>query len=233
MDPDSQVISILRVVLAIGPIALYFLGLGLINSQARPCLVSSRVDFTVLTTACVPVIVWPVVTLVEVGHYGLAGATVGVLGLLFGLLLPRREAGWVIYNISDEQCQAVVRRMCRRQGWRLEPAGVDGSVEAGSREVDGRIEPIGLSLSRHSLPWLRNVTLRVEPTRCPAEGEWPSIRRRFVDALEAELGHESMLPSPAGASLVIAGTTLLGLPMWYLFRHMDAIVEVVRRILFA
>ena len=42
-----------------------------------------------------------------------------------------------------------------------------------------------------------------------------------------------MLPSPTGASMVVIGAALLGVPMYYLLNHMNAIVDVVKHIFFA
>jgi hypothetical protein len=80
------------------------------------------------------------------------------------------------------------------------------------------------------MPWLRNMTLRIKPA-----GNQPSLEARdaLLATLDRELRKESMLPSAAGAGLVVIGATLLGLPMWYLFSNMNAIVDVVRRMLLA
>ena len=51
-------------------------------------------------------------------------------------------------------------------------------------------------------------------------------------AVAREIRREAMLPSPAGASMVVIGAALLGVPMWYLFHHMDAIASAVRQVLF-
>ena len=59
-------------------------------------------------------------------------------------------------------------------------------------------------------------------------GAYPNSARVFE-----EMAAEGLLPSPTGASLVLIGAALLGVPMWYLLHHMGAIVDVVRQILFA
>jgi hypothetical protein len=55
------------------------------------------------------------------------------------------------------------------------------------------------------------------------------IRREF----EAQLETVSRLPSPTGACLVMLGVGLLIVPLWMMSRHMNAIVEIVSRILSA
>ncbi|GMV96731.1 MAG: hypothetical protein AMXMBFR83_10910 [Phycisphaerae bacterium] len=218
MDARDQVMFVLQVVMALGPIALYFLGLGLVNSQSRPFLISARRDFTLLASAFIPLILVPAIGLVRQGHAWLAGLSVLLVAGLFVVMLPGRRATWVIYNVSAGQLRRVFERVCRRNGWR-------------SRCADGEwlIEPAGLKLMIHRVSWLRNATIEIHPV----SPEGPDRMEPFLGGLAQELERESMLPSPTGASLVVIGAALLGLPMWYLFHHMDLIVHVVRRFLFA
>ena len=44
VDAPAHVVFVLEVLIALGPLAVYFLGLGLVNSQPRPCLVNARAD---------------------------------------------------------------------------------------------------------------------------------------------------------------------------------------------
>lgn len=217
MDARDQVVFVLQVVMALGPIAVYFLGLGLVNSQARPLLISARRDFTLLGSAFLPLILVPGVALIRNGHGWLAvGVLAGVL-ILFATMLPARRGIWVVYNVGGGQFLRLLQRACRRRGWQLQ---VEGDLLT--------VQPGGLQITRHGVSWLRNVTIEMRGAgrRSPAVAE-------LIDALRRELDHESMLPSPTGASLVVIGASLLGLPMWYLFHHMDMIVDVVRQILFA
>ena len=222
VDSGDQVVFVLQVALALGPLAVYFLGLGLVNSQAKPVLASARADFILLTTAFAPVICWPTIALVQQGRLGMAAAVVAAVAGLFWYLVPTRTGGWVIYNISPEAVAEVIRRTCRRHGWTFA-----GHPE---RDEDCTVEPLGLRLTAHSMPWLRNVTIQLARPLTGLALD-PAVARQFASALAGELGRESMLPSPTGASLVVLGAGLLGMPMWYLFRNMDAIVDVVRRIL--
>ena len=56
MSSADEVVFVLRLALALGPLAIYFLGLGLVNSSARPCVVRARADFVVLAIAVVPMV---------------------------------------------------------------------------------------------------------------------------------------------------------------------------------
>ena len=87
-----------------------------------------------------------------------------------------------------------------------------------------------MRITQTGLPWLRSVTLHTEG---PATAEARAARRELIAALREEFQSETMLPSATGASLVLIGATLLGLPMWYFFHNIHAIVETVRRILSA
>lgn len=224
MDSAGQVIFVLQVVLTIGPVAVYFLGLGLVSSQAHPCLVSERSDFTLLALAFVPIILWPFVALLKGGSIAVAFILLSAVVVLFWVLLPRRHDGWVIYNISYEECRRVLERACARLGWQVDKAPPSGD------ELDSVIRPLGLGVSLHSMPWLRNVTVRCRGLDGRSHGQ---EREALGEQLARELRRESFLPSPTGAGLVVIGATMLGLPMWYLFRNMDSIVDVVRRFILA
>lgn len=217
MDARDQVVFIFQVVMALGPIAIYFLGLGLVNSQARPFLISARRDFTLLASAFIPLVLVPAFGLLGNGHGWLALAVVTGVMFLFVAMLPARHSAWVIYNIGPGQFLRLLGRACRRQGWQLR---ADGDVLF--------VDPVGLQLVRHGVSWLRNVSLEFQ-----GAGRHSAEAGRLMTALNDELARESMLPSPTGASLVVIGASLLGLPMWYLFTHMDQIVDLVRQILFA
>ncbi len=217
MDVFDQAVFVLKVILALAPLSLYFLGLGLVSSRARPCLVSARVDFALLGVAFVPVIALPVMALVGQGQAHLVTAVVLALVGLFVFLLPRRDQSWVIYNCSPAQGRRLLQQAARGLGWQL------------ALDADGpsTIQPVGLRVTQAGLPWLRSVTLHIDG---PASPEARCARREFIAAIREELRHETMLPSPTGASLVLIGAGLLGLPMWYFFHNINAIVETVRQI---
>ena len=62
MDTNAQVILVLKLVLNIAPPALYFVILGLVNSQSRPHLISSRNDWLALMVVFFPVLLFPVLS---------------------------------------------------------------------------------------------------------------------------------------------------------------------------
>jgi len=219
LNSTDQVMFILQVILAVGPLAVYFLGLGLVNSQGHPVMVNSRADFTLLTIAFLPMIIMPVIGLVGSGLAWLGLAIVVAVVISFFCVLPGRRKGWVIYNIDIRHCRRLVELTCRKLGWSVEQRGENLIVG-----------PDQLVISFEHLPLLSNVTLHISNDKEPA-GHAGSDQ--LLGILRQKLYGQSMLPSLAGASLVVIGTGLLGLPMWYMFFHMEAIVEVVRDILFA
>ena len=83
VDASAHAVFVFEVLIALGPLAVYFLGLGLVNSQPRPCLVNARVDFVWLTVAFVPVIAVPSVAMVQQGLLVVALSVVLGVALLF------------------------------------------------------------------------------------------------------------------------------------------------------
>ncbi len=221
MNSADQVILVLQVVLMVGPLAVYFLGLGLASSRPHPYLVSERSDFVLLALAFVPIICWPLISLFAIGRLALAGAMLSGLTALFLLLLPRRHDGWVVYNLSPQELRRALRRACLRRGWQIEYSSPNDD------ESEAVVTPVRLTLSFSNMPWLRNITLRCRTS----DSDGINARQELLGALSHELEYEAMLPSPTGAGLVVIGTTLLGLPMWYFFHHIGAVVDVVRSIL--
>ncbi len=216
MNSAEQVVFVLELLLVLGPLAVYFLCLGLVNSLAHPCLVNARVDFVLLATAFVPVLLAPLVFLLQNGLPGLALVVLAVVIAIFWAMLPDARSRWVIYNCSLPQFRRLLTQSTRRLGWTIDHA--DERVH---------ILPAGLDLQIHAIPWLRNVTFHISSESDSA------ATQRLLCVLKEEMAAEGLLPSPTGASLVLIGAALLGVPMWYLLHHMGAIVDVVRQILFA
>jgi hypothetical protein len=221
VNSSDQVTFVLQLVLALGPLAIYFLGLGLVNSQAHPCMVPARTDFVVLTVAVVPMVMGPVVALVDLGGWWPAFVAGLVAVGFIASMLPRRNSGWVVYNTSLPQCRRLLCRACHRLGL---------SAEGGEDQV--HVPEAGLTVMLSSLPVLRNVTLSMR-TPPSEDNKGDAIVRRLMDTLEHEIRQETMLPSPAGASMVVIGATMLAVPMWFLFNNVDAIARAVRQIFFA
>jgi hypothetical protein len=102
--PESyQVVDVLMLVANVAPVALYFLVLGLVNSHARPYLITSRSDFIVLTSVLVPVLMWPVPGFAQAGMIWILVVGLCMALAVFLWLLPSQHAGFVVYNISESR----------------------------------------------------------------------------------------------------------------------------------
>ncbi|HSW45061.1 MAG TPA: hypothetical protein VLM89_05775 [Phycisphaerae bacterium] len=220
MDVINQAAFVLKVIVALAPLSLYFLLLGLVSSRARPHLVSARADFAILAMVFIPVIGLPLVAMIGRGQHHIVTGVVVVLLATFFALLPRRDRSWVLYNCSPSQGRRLLLQAARRLRWQVTRHD-DDSLEIRSAQ---------LRITHAALPWLRNVTLHTDG---PLTAQGRADRHTLMAALSEELQHEQMLPSATGAGLVLLGAALLGLPMWYFLHNISTIVEAVRRILSA
>ena len=214
-------VDTLIMVANVAPIALYFLILGLVNSHARPYLISSRSDFIALTIALAPVLMWPVPSFVQAGMVWPLIVGLLLAAVAFFLLLPRHDAGFVIYNISEARCMRIVGEAMRRLGLR-------GRWDGGTWRSEG--DDFRVHLGKVAM--LRNVTLHVEGDPSPtadavAGGNGP--KSTLVDQLGLELATGlkcvSQLPSAMGACLVVIGVAIMIVPMWMVSRHIDDLVD--------
>jgi hypothetical protein len=213
----ERALAAIEVLVLVGPVAVYVLWLGLVNSRPTPRLIRLREDFLTLTVAIVPFVAAPMVRLVRAGQGEFAVLFAALVLVCFLRLLPHRQAGWVIYNVVPGGVERLTDAAVRSLGW---VSSWDG------RRL--RIPDRGLVLELRSLPALRNVTLHLRSCE-------PGPSDRDIEQLRAELGRllgrEAGLPSVVGACLCLAGVTLLIVPLGMLSRHSDAIAEVVTRVL--
>lgn len=212
MDTNAQVILVLKLALNIAPPALYFVILGLVNSQSRPHLISSRNDWLALIVVFCPVLLYPAVWLATGGYYLSSLVAVALAGLGVCFSLPRPQSGWVVYNCS----RASVRKALITA---LERAGVE--YEAVNAELL-YLPAYRLELRLSGLSVLKNTTISVVSSR-PPEGLIGRIERR----LQMQLDATETLLNPSGPAMLIAGTSMLILPLLMMVRHMDAFVRVV------
>ncbi len=217
MDNAYQVAVLLKLLLLVGPIAVYFIVLGLLNSQSVPRLVDARTDFLVLTFAVCPVLLAPAPSLWQQGYGWVLAPALALAALVMRALLPRRNSGWVIYNLSVHRARVLVERCLRDLGWRFEAA--DGVL---------KVTQPGLEIRFSSLPVLRNVTCHLA---FADDASRETLEARIRDRLETALSRQQLLPSLAGSCLMVVGIGLMILPLWMMSRHSDAIAEVVTRLL--
>jgi len=219
MDSTADVILVLQLLVNLGPLAVYFIILGLVNSQGRPRLLSCRADFVALTVVFLPVLVWPVPFLAAHGWWWLLGLGAACVAVAFACLLPRSDAGWVIYHTTENEARAMVRHAVRRIGF-------DGHWSGRRLNVPDACATIRLS----PFPWLGCVSIHLRGQTGRPD---PHLVTRIQEQLQHQLARRSLLPSVVGTCLVVVGVVLWLVPLWMMLRHMDAIVDVVGSLLFA
>ncbi len=220
MGADEQVVFVLELTVAVGPLAIYFLALGLLNSRSHPYMIGLRADFSFLSIAFFPLMMVPLAVLPTRGWAGpwIIGLA-ALVPVFWWVVRSRLGFGWVIYNSDVWRCREAVCHACRRLGW--EATAEDDRIQIAAPRLE-------LHFSTFSL--LRNVTLRIVADE--GRKNLPAIER-LGQALERELKAEALLPSSTGAGLVLVGSALLAVPMGYLVHHMEAVVDVVKRIFLA
>ncbi len=214
MDPAGQVILVLKVLLHVGPVAAYFVTLGLVNSQSSPKIVDARTDFLALTFVFCPLLYWPVPGLVQGGLWWVVLIGLALLLPAFQAFLNRVGDGWVVYNISDRRAIRLLDRAARELG---------RAYSWDDRTL--RLDDGSLSLRLSALPVLRNVTVHVHADADEGRQVAAALRERFAALLSAH----QLLPSVTGSCLLLLGVGLMMLPLWMMSRHSAAIAEVVNR----
>jgi hypothetical protein len=188
-----------RSILALGPVAIYLLLLGMINLSRRPLLVSGGRDAAALALALTGMLIvgpfelflpWP--TIVHYGPY------VWVLVLCFyllcvtmGILMLRPRL--VIYNISVDKLRPVLADAVTRLDSEARWAG------------DSLVLPnLGVQLSIDNFRLLRNVSLKSVGANQDLHG-W----RRLERVLAASLKQADVTRNPSGLMLFFAGSLIL------------------------
>ncbi len=204
-----QPTDVLMLVGNIAPIAVYLLALGLVNSHARPHLITARADFVALTSVLVPVLLWPVPNLARGNTIWLLLFGFVIAAIVFWKLLPGRNAGFVLYNISESHCRHLLEQT-------LTAMDLSGRWRGNTwRSRDGR-----LTLQLHTLGLLRNVSISVD-TDPPDD----AMIHELGEGLAGRIRQVSQLPSTMGACLVLLGISLLVVPMWMVGRHIHDLVD--------
>jgi len=219
MNSHDQALFLLRLVINVAPVAIYFLAIGLLNTQSRPSLVSGRSDFITLTLVFVPVVVWPVPILIQYGLWWLLVLGLLAAGVVFWTLLPPQWGHWVVYNISERRCRWFMEEALERCGLSARADDTGFVVLGANMRID--LSAFGL---------LNNVTLYFRPIHGRLD---IALMQRIRHEFAAQLENVSLLPSATGACLVMVGVSLLIVPLWMMSRHMDVIVQIVSRLLSA
>lgn len=214
--PIDPAVNALLAFLNIVPLALYFLTLGLVNCHARPLRVSSRSDFIALTTVIIPLLFWPVPSLVVNRLWWLIGLEAVAAVWFFAKLMPRAEAGWVVYNISEGRW---------RSAW--DSAAASAGLNGGWHGRTWRDEHGGLQIAYTGIPLLRNISVEATFQNDAAASRLTNA----TDRLDRHLARIEQLPSTTGACLWVLGIALMLMPLWILGRHAHDVASALARLL--
>ena len=207
MPGGEQVNLTVLTTAAIAPAAVYFLLLGLLNSQPRPQLLSGRTDFVLLNAAFLPVFCVPLVQAFGAATWVLPAA-IGALIVLAMLLAPPR-GNWSVYNISPGEALRAGERALREMG---EPFR-----RRGRRLVLTRRDAC---IRLASMPLLRHVSISIQ--RADAE-----FVRRFEQHLAEQLGRVATVASPVASALLVIATVMLVTPLGLLANRMPEMVRII------
>jgi hypothetical protein len=203
-----------RLCIALGPVAVYLLLLGVINLSRRAFLVSGTRDAAALGLAVSGfVLIGPVALFLpeaslRIGPY-VWGLLAGFYGLSLVLVLLVMRPRIVVYNISAEQLRPILAELVER----LDP----GARWAG----DGLVLP-GLGVQLHTDPWLwmRNVSLVSAGPNQDYTG-W----RRLESALAVAVSQIDAGRNPRGVTLMSVGVAIVGALVWTIYRDPQAIAR--------
>jgi hypothetical protein len=214
MDP-------LHLSIALGPLAIYFLFLGLLNLSTRPFLTTGARDAAALGVAISGFVVagpmelflpenavarfGPYVWLLLLALYALS------ITLLALVLRPRL----VIYNMTAEQLRPI-----------LDGAAKSLDPEARWAGASLALPGLGVSLHLEPSPAMRNVQLTSTGPRQSYAG-W----RRLEIALAAGLKQTRVTPNPYGGSLLFLSAVMAGLIGYVMIRDGASVAAALHEML--
>ena len=192
------------------PVALYFLILGLLNSQKKPQILSERLDFSLLLAAFSPLYLVPLLRWIGAGPVGVFTTVAMMIGGI-ALATPGTKRGWVVYNISKKSLLQSLSQSLQRVNLPFERRGEEFLLDLGPRV---RISPF---------PLLRNVSVSIEGI-----GE---AHRSAIEQFEAEwrrcLGQMEVAASPMAASFVLISTAMIVVPLVFMAGRMPEMVRLL------
>ena len=222
--PQTTMMAI-GVSVALLPLSLYLLIIGLLNAKSHPCLIDRRSDFAVLACIVLPLLLFcwqPLLEPLPLSGRLAAGA---LLLAIVSLVLPDHHSGWVIFNLTRKQARQLILDMLQGQNI---PTNTDGDlVELADRNIHFRLTEFAA---------MRNVTIRILPALHLAGN--PGRRKQYasmVEAMTADLT-ERLKSAPcnvhaAGLAALTVGVTLLAGICGLLFRHRGEVLTLIKEML--
>jgi hypothetical protein len=213
MDP-------LHLAIAVGPLAVYLLLLGLVNLSRRPWLTTAARDAAALGAAVMGLaIVGPIKLFIPEqamsrGPFAwvlIVALYILCVTLLALLLRPRL----VIYNITLEQLRPVLGETT---------AALDPDARWAGASL--ALPRLGVSLYVEPSAAMRNVQLIATGPRQNFAG-W----RVLENALRGELRKMSVPPNPLGASLILFGVAMIALAAYQTITQPQAVAAALREML--
>ena len=199
----------MQVAAVVVPAAVYFLMLGLLNSQRHPQLIKGRTDFILLNAAFLPIFFVPVVSYLGASSWALLG-TVAALLSLARLLAPRRVGNWVVYNITVPEGLRAAERALRAMG-------IDYRRDGRRLCLPGQNATIRFS----AIPLLRNVSISSDGP------ESEEFSRDFEALLGEQLALIPTCASPTAAAFLLIAVAMLVTPLGLLADRMPEMVRLI------
>lgn len=208
MDP-------LHAMIALGPVAIYFLVLGGINLDSRPTVINGMSDTAALGIAIGGFMIsGPMELFLPEMAANIFGWAIWPLLITFYLLcltlfVLLMRPRLVIYNITTEQLRPVL-------------AEVIAHLDPDSRFVGESVFLPNLGVQLHLEPFATLKNIQLKPTG-PQQSQagW----REFEVALHEELRHTRGTSNPYGISLVMFGLVMLGIISSWLVYDASAITQ--------
>ena len=200
MDP-------LHFCIAVGPLAVYLLLLGVMNLRGRPLVTTGARDAAALGIGLVGfVIAGPMELFFPEGAASRFGGWVWLMlivfyGLCVSLVVLLMRSRIVVYNISLEQLRPVLTSVAMKLDPRSRWSG--DSLLLPTQKVHLHIEPVEA---------LRNVQLTAGGNRQSYEG-WQELEKELSKALKTMSVGPNMIGVPF---LIISGALALGSAVWML-----------------
>ena len=210
---SEQLSLAVQVAAVIAPVAVYFLLLGLLNSQPNPQIISARSDFILLNAAFFPVFCVPVLSYFTPSVWTLL-VVAGVLLASVLLLAPRRRGNWVVYNITLPATVRAGQRALNLMG--------ESFVRRGRRLLLNRID---VTLRFTSMPLLRNVSISTEGA------DAAEFSRKFEKLLASQLATVPTTATPMAVTFLLIATVMLIAPLGLLADRMPEMVRLVTNLI--
>jgi hypothetical protein len=211
--------------LALGPVAIYFLLLGVINLSRRPLVVSGGRDSAALGLAVSGLIfVGPMALLFPesvAAHFGPAGTKylwlmfIGLFAMCLIFVLLTLRPRLVIYNISTDQLRPILAEVVERMDPEARWAG-DCLYLPG----------LGVQFHLEGVGWMRNVSLISAGPKQDYQG-WSRLQAEISAALR---GVETPW-NVAGLAFLCAGNVLVIGLAWAIVHDPQAIARTVFELL--